>query len=151
MKRKIVYVDMDGVLVDFDSGLSKIPDDVLTAYRGKEDDIPGIFSLMDALPGAIEAFIVLAERFDTYILSTSPWGNPSAWKDKLLWVKQHLGEHAYKRLILTHHKDLLVGDYLIDDRTRHGADRFGGEHIHFSSERFPDWKAVLQYLLGAGR
>jgi len=31
-------------------------------------------------------------------------------------VKTHLGADAYKRLILTHHKNLNVGDYLIDDR-----------------------------------
>jgi hypothetical protein len=56
-------------------------DDILTEYRGREDDIPGTFSLMDDLPGAIESFTVLAERFDTYILSISPWGHPSAWQD----------------------------------------------------------------------
>jgi 5'-nucleotidase len=53
----------------------------------------------------------LANLFDTYILSTSPWENPSAWSDKLLWVKHHLGSICYKRLILTHHKNLNVGHF----------------------------------------
>ena len=149
LKRKIVYVDMDGVLVDFESAFPKLPDSVLAEYQGREDEIPGIFSLMDPVPGAIDSFVELAERFDTYVLSTAPWGNPSAWQDKLLWVKQYLCEYARKKLILTHHKDLLVGDYLIDDRTKRGVDHFSGEHIHFASERFPDWEAVLTYLFGA--
>ncbi|NCG08090.1 MAG: 2-C-methyl-D-erythritol 4-phosphate cytidylyltransferase, partial [Verrucomicrobia bacterium] len=60
-------------------------------------------------------------RFDSYILSTAPWGNPTAWSDKLEWVKKHLGEVAKKRLILSHNKQLNKGDYLIDDRSRNGA------------------------------
>ena len=48
--------------------------------------------------------------------------------------------------ILTHHKNLNAGDFLIDDRTKNGADRFLGEHLLFGSERFPDWQAVLAYL-----
>jgi hypothetical protein len=35
-----------------------------------------------------------------------------------LRVKKHREAHVHKRLILTHHKNLLVGNYLIDDRTR---------------------------------
>ena len=57
------------------------------------------------------------------------------------------GTPAYKRLILSHHKQLNVGDYLIDDRTANGADKFTGEHIHFGQDKFPDWNAVLKYLL----
>ncbi len=71
--------------------------------------------------------------FETYILSTSPWANPSAWSDKLIWVQRYLAKTAHKRLILTHHKNLNVGDFLIDDRRKHGADRFAGEWIHFGS------------------
>ena len=144
--KKILYVDMDNVLVDFPSAFLKIEKDVFDAYVDK-DDIPGIFSYMDPLGGAIEAFKELSEQYDTYILSTSPWNNPSAWSDKVEWVKRHLGDVAYKRLILTHHKDLNKGHYLIDDRTKNGALEFEGELIQFGSDRFPDWESVIEYLL----
>ena len=141
--KKIVYVDMDGVLVDFMSARPHVPDDVWLRYLGHEDDIPGIFALMDPMPHAIESYKWLAERFDTYILSTAPWANPSAWSDKLLWVRRHLDDVAHKRLILTHHKDLARGDFLIDDRPeKRGAGTFQGELVHFGSDRFPGWLAA---------
>lgn len=144
--KKVLYVDMDNVLVDFVSGIEQLDPSVRFAYDGRMDEVPGIFSLMAPMPGAIEAFKELAVLYDAYILSTAPWENPSAWSDKLLWVKNHLGEVAHKRLILSHHKNLNDGDYLVDDRTKNGADAFSGEHIHFGTEAFPDWRAVMTYL-----
>ena len=63
----------------------------------------------------------LHRRYDLYILSTAPWGNPSAWTDKLEWIKKHFDSDRpegtfYKRLILTHHKNLCI----------HGISRLGG-------------------------
>lgn len=147
MSKKVLYIDMDNVLVDFPTGIEQLTDDVQAEYEGRLDEVPGIFALMQPKQGAIEAFLQLSEEFDTYILSTAPWENPSAWSDKLLWVKKFLGKNAYKRLILSHHKNLNAGDYLIDDRLKNGADRFTGEHIHFESEQFPDWDSVVAYLL----
>jgi len=149
-KRKVVYVDMDGVLVDFPSGLACIRDDVRAQCAGHEDDIPDVFAQMEPMPGAVEAFKELAERIDVYILSTAPWANPSAWSDKLDWVRRHLGagpgDPAYKRLIITHHKDLNRGDFLIDDRCRRGVKRFKGEVIRFGSKKYPDWPAVMRRM-----
>ena len=144
---KTLYIDMDNVLVDFKSVIKSIPADILQKYDGNPDNVPGIFSNLQPMPGAIEAFAKLAQKYDVYILSTAPWNNPSAWTDKVLWVQKYLGEVAYKRLILSHHKNLCKGDYIIDDRTLHGVDIFDGEHIHFGTERFPDWDSVLEYLL----
>jgi 5'(3')-deoxyribonucleotidase len=144
--KKILYIDMDGVLVDFQSAFPHISADILKQYEGRLDEVPGIFGLMDPMDGAVNAFNELAFIFDTYILSTSPWENPSAWSDKLLWVKRHLGTTAYKRLIISHHKNLNRGDYLVDDREKNGADRFLGELILFGSASFPNWKRVVQYL-----
>jgi 5'(3')-deoxyribonucleotidase len=145
--KKILYVDMDNVLVDFKTGIARIDLDLQKKYDGNLDEVPGIFSLMDPMKDAIESYHQLAQKFDAYILSTSPWENPSAWHDKLIWVKKHLGEVAHKRLILSHNKHLNMGDYLIDDRLKNGADKFTGELIHFGTEKFPDWKSVMEYLI----
>lgn len=145
--KKILYVDMDNVLVDFLSAFPKIPNETLIEYDGRLDEVPGIFALMEPITGAIGAYSMLSEVFDTYILSTSPWENPSAWSDKLLWVQKHLGRPAYKRLILSHHKNLNSGHFLVDDRLKNGADKFQGEHVHFGTPKFPEWQAVVEYLM----
>lgn len=150
-RKKIVYVDMDNVLVDFPHGIECISAEDKIKYKDNYDECPNIFSLMRPLPDALESYRILHEHFDTYILSTSPWHNPSAWIHKLEWVQKHLAftneDPAYKRLILTHHKNLNKGDFLIDDRTKNGADKFEGEHIHFGTPKFPDWKSVMKYLM----
>ena len=146
-RRRILYVDMDNVLVDFQSGIDVLSEDLRREYEGRYDETPHIFSMMRSKKGAIEAVNALKEKYDIYILSTAPWNNPTAWADKLNWVKKYLGETCYKRLILSHHKDLKRGDYLIDDRKKNGASQFEGELILLGSERFPDWTAVSDYLL----
>ena len=145
-KRKKLYFDMDGVLVDFESGIRRLPAELVRQFDGRLDEVPGIFGLMDPLPGAVDAVHTLARQYDVYILSTAPWKNPSAWADKVRFIHRHFPEVFHKRLILSHHKDLLKGDILIDDRPDHGADSFKGEWIRFGSERYPDWNAVLDYL-----
>ena len=147
MPSRILYIDMDNVLVDFPSGIARTPEAIQQDYVDRLDEIPGIFSLMDPIQDAIESYEFLAQYFDTYILSTAPWHNPSAWSDKLLWVQKYLGQTAYKRLILSHHKNLNDGHYLIDDRTKNGVDQFKGVHIHFGTPDFPDWKTVVQYFI----
>jgi 5'(3')-deoxyribonucleotidase len=143
---KILYIDMDGVLVNFQTGIDKLTEQQRQEYLGKEDECPGIFGLMEPQPGAIDAFNELSQLFDTYILSTAPWKNDTAWTDKLNWVKKYLGKPAYKRLILSHNKHLNNGDFLVDDRLANGADKFTGEHLHFGTSQFPNWTSVVKYL-----
>jgi len=145
--KKILYVDMDNVLVDFPSGISKISKQLQSEYEDRLDEVPDIFSLMDPLKEAIDSYKKLSQKFDTYILSTAPWKNSTGWSDKNEWVKKYLGDVAHKRLILSHHKNLNYGDYLIDDRLANGANLFKGEHIHFGTDKFPDWESVCSYLL----
>jgi 5'-nucleotidase len=144
---KTLFIDMDNVLVDFPSGIARLDDRTRTEYDERLDEVPGIFALMEPMPGALEAYSTLCQHFDTYILSTAPWENPSAWSDKLLWVQRHLNHHAYKRLILSHNKQLNHGHFLVDDRPKNGAEHFRGEWIHFGTEKFPDWPTATAYLL----
>ena len=143
---KIVYVDMDGVLVDFQSGINLLSDKELVLFQNNFDEVPGIFSRMKPIDGALEAFEKLNKHFDVYILSTAPWENPTALNDKLAWIKQNIGDLAKKRVIFSHNKHLNMGDYLIDDRLANGAGDFKGTLIHFGTDEFPNWTSVLNYL-----
>lgn len=137
---------MDNVIVDFESGIALQDKETLSCFEGRYDEIPYIFNDMIPMKGAIEAYHQLNKWFDVYICSTAPWNNHTAWSAKNLWVRKHLGDIAEKRLILTHHKNLVMGDYLIDDRLKNGVDKFTGEHIHFGTLLYPDWDSVLKYL-----
>jgi 5'(3')-deoxyribonucleotidase len=156
--KKTIYIDMDNVLVNFQSGIDRLPIAVQEEYKDRLDEVEGIFALMDPNPGAIEAFHLLAEEHDVFILSTAPWKNHSAWSDKVAWVQRHLGKEkgqaAWKRLILSHHKNLNKGHFLIDDRLASGADKFKGKLIHFGPQdekerrdgKFPDWDSVIKFF-----
>ncbi|MFC2453795.1 MAG: hypothetical protein ACFNUB_01735 [Candidatus Saccharibacteria bacterium] len=152
MKKPIIYIDMDGVLVDFESALTKVSPEMLEKFAGEYDNIPGIFALMDPVPGALEAVDRLKEKYDLYILSSSPWENPTALGDKLAWVKKYFGGDGqenifFRKVIFSSVKHLNRGDILIDDRTANGAGDFLGRHIHFGSYEFPNWQSVLNSLL----
>ncbi|HDR1806201.1 TPA: hypothetical protein QB606_001493 [Pasteurella multocida] len=151
MTKPLLYIDMDNVLVDFQSGIDQLPQEIQMEYQGRLDEVPNIFSLMKPMENAIRSVYILANHYDIYILSTSPWGNPTAWIDKLNWIQHYFdkekGSLLYKRLILSHHKHLNKGDYIIDDRTANGVDKFEGEHIHFGSEQYPNWQIVTEALL----
>ena len=45
-RKKRVFVDMDNVLVDFESGLAQVSEEVKQEYEGRLDEIPGLFGLM---------------------------------------------------------------------------------------------------------
>lgn len=147
MGKKKLFFDMDGVLVDFQSGIDKLSEDVKKEYEERLDEVPGIFSLMDPMPGAIDAVHKLSEYYEVYILSTAPWNNPSAWTDKINWLTKHFGDLFKKRVIITHCKNLCHGDYLIDDRDKNGASDFAGEWIEFGPDYGITWENVLHYLL----
>lgn len=147
IRKKRIFVDMDGVLVDFQSGFDALDEELKQKFKKRPYNAPGIFGLMKPMPGAIKAIHELSQYYDIYILSTAPWDNPSAWMDKVMWVKKYLDDVCHKKLIISHHKELCKGGYLIDDRERNGASEFEGEWIQFGTENFSDWKVVVEYLI----
>ena len=49
---RILHIDMDNVLVNFQSGLDRVGEDVKAEYgEGEYDNIPGLFDKMDSLAG----------------------------------------------------------------------------------------------------
>jgi 5'(3')-deoxyribonucleotidase len=108
--------------------------------------MPGFYLDLPPMPGAVDAFLKLTQKYEVYILTAPSWENPSCYTDKRLWVEKYLGDAAYKRLIISNDKSLFTGRALIDDRMKYGVTKFKGEHIHFGSEKFPGWESILNYL-----
>jgi hypothetical protein len=147
-----ILVDLDGVLVA--PPTPEIERGIRIAVGASSDthwsDLPNVFLYLKPMDGAIESYRLLATKYDMHIVSTAPWGNDSAWTDKLKWVKRHIPEAA-KRLTLTHRKGDLIGDCIIDDRKKNGVESFMGRHIHFGHEPFFGWKEVLEELMPSRR
>ena len=146
--KKILYVDLDGVIADFISEMNSHPLRMIPPYDEHPDTIPHIFRNLNPILGSVDAvkFLLKSDSYEVYFLSTAPWNNPSAWTDKRLWLEEQFGELANRKLILTHRKDLIKGDILIDDRPNNGADKFQGVWIQFGSVAFPDWESILKHL-----
>lgn len=147
MNHKVVYIDMDGVLCDFDDAFARdklvFPDNPYPQSR------KGFYSELKPITGAVDAMSLLIklDSFDTYILTAPSIYNPLSYTEKRLWVENHLGFEWVKRLIISPNKSLLKGDILIDDhKTGRGQDTFEGMLFHFGSAEFPDWEIVMQRL-----
>ena len=159
LKKQIVYIDMDGVLVDF----GKAIEDWFTnhphlkgRYETFPDHIQGLFRIAPPMKGAIEAVKKLNEsgKYELFIATSAPWGNPQSLTDKRFWLEDYFGNIFHKRLFTTHRKDLLMGDYLIDDRLKNGAGEFSGELLRFGYDwendnkpnEYPNWDSILTKL-----
>ena len=158
-KKKIVYIDMDGVLVNFGVAIQdwfeKHPH-LIERYKDNPDHIQGLFRNPPPLEGAIEAVKKLAEsgKYELFIATSAPWGNAGSAMDKRFWIEDYFGTLFHKRMFVTHRKDLLLGDYLIDDRTKNGAGEFSGELLQFGvnwengiESEYPNWDSILDRLL----
>jgi 5'-nucleotidase len=153
--KKILYLDIDGVLADFDAEIERKSPGTLkligkarrNTVHGIAGETPGFFEHLPLIDGAKEATNILFSLYEVYFLSTPMWDVPNSFFGKCLWLEKNFGENARKRLILTHRKDLQIGDYLVDDRKKHGSENFKGEFIHFGQRPFENWAKVLPYLV----
>lgn len=146
--KKILYIDLDDVVVDLTSHVKKRHGCALSSTISKvtsTDEL--LFEDPEPATGAVESIKKLMKVYDVYFLTTAPWDNINAWSAKRKWVERTFGHLAYKRLIITHRKDLCIGDYLVDDRPNNGAAGFKGCWIHFGQGSFKGWDEVFVYLM----
>lgn len=61
--RKRIFVGMDGVMVDFPSGINQQNEGTLKAYKGRLAEIPGVFDCMNPMAWSNRGDVRITEAF----------------------------------------------------------------------------------------
>lgn len=117
------FVDMDGVIVNFDGYLQMRRDAAAASGQpfGGSDQLKredGAYAEMMPTPGGLEGVrSLIGMGFDVWIATKPPTGVAFAYRDKAQWIFNWLPE-LKRKLIITHDKGMLGDalDVLIDDR-----------------------------------
>ena len=131
-KEHLALIDMDGTVADFDGAMKadleslRSPGEDPTLDEQAYEDIPHIQArrrLIKLTPGfwrnlkpiklGFEVVDVLrVVGFEMHVLTKGPIRTPSAWEEKVEWVKQHLPDTP---ITITMKKQLVYGRALVDD------------------------------------
>jgi len=151
----IVFLDMDGVLVDFAAGVASLfglPLDEVEANGDRTHDVAGVtqedfwrrvesegqrwWESLPPFPWTSRLVEACGRIGDVYVATSPPRNCPTAGSGKLKWIRQHLpGVYAARRYFIGTHKWMLAssGRVLIDDDIRkcRAFDSHGGRAVLF--------------------
>tara|TARA_R100001244_G_scaffold129867_1_gene101606 strand:+ start:2494 stop:2961 length:468 start_codon:yes stop_codon:yes gene_type:complete len=144
-----IFVDMDGVIADFQHAVEEYKKDnnIPACKKLHRPELKIDFTKIPVMPGAIEALHKLrTDGHDIFIATTPSWDRPETWGHKRDWIVEHF-PWLKRKMFLTHRKDLLDGDILIDDTRFRGQPNFKGTWIWFGvGNGCKDWKEVLEFI-----
>ena len=95
---------------------------------------------------AMKAFRYLIETYQVFVVAEASCRDLSPMQDICQWVQENVNVPAYKHLVFTHRKDLLYGDYLIDNTLNNRSEDFLGTRIAFGSDTFKTWEEIITFF-----
>lgn len=139
----ILYVDMDDTINLYTTHFIKLREHQNHFPQAKE----GFYIDIPPNEDAIKYVKLLSSIYDIYFLTAPSLKNPHSYSEKRLWIEKYFGFDWVTKLIICNHKNLLMGDYLIDDLDcGKGQEGFTGELIQYTSSKFPTWEVIYEYL-----
>ena len=115
---------------------------------------PGFFRHLPVMEDSVEVLRELNDRYEVFIVSAA-MEFPNSLKDKYDWLTDHFPFIHWKQIALTGSKDLVFGDYMIDDHVKN-LKGFKGKPYLFTSthnldvtgyDRINDWKEAAEIFL----
>lgn len=140
--KRIVFLDMDGVLADFDGAI------INKVWDPPEMFVPGFFRNLAVHDGAKEAVAALLanENLEIYIGSKMTSKALNCATEKMEWIAEHFPA-LLRQMCLVCDKKLLRGDVLVDDDMERWGQSFDGQFIHFDRNNpRQSWEAVVKEL-----
>ncbi len=115
---------------------------------------PGFFRHLPVMEDSVEVLRRLNEQYEVFIVSAA-MEFPNSLKDKYDWLMEHFPFFTWKQLALTGSKDLVYGDFMIDDHVRHLKGFKGKPYLYTSIhnltetgyDRINNWKEAAGIFL----
>jgi len=93
---------------------------------------PGFFRNLPVMKDAVDVLRRLNEKYEVFIVSAA-MEFPNSLKDKYDWLMEHFPFFTWKQIALTGSKDLVFGDFMIDDHVKN-LKNFKGKPYLYTSE-----------------
>jgi len=115
---------------------------------------PGFFRNLPVMVDSVEVLKELNSRYEVFIVSAA-MEFPNSLKDKYDWLMEHFPFFTWKQLALTGSKDLVFGDYMIDDHVKNLKGFKGKPYLYTSQhnldvtgyDRINNWKEAADIFL----
>ena len=140
MNKRVIYIDMDGTIADFNAAVGRPVESV--HEKCPESLEEGFYRNMNVIEGAQEALELLQEHFDVYIATKPKGGNPHCLEEKMEWIREHFPSLS-RKVFFTPNKNLLHGHMLIDDHMRWSE--FNGKFLHFTPDK--NWVELAKNII----
>ena len=148
LKKFVVFFSLSNVVADLNSAAGKIPEKELQKFGNRPDRMPGFYSYVEPIEGAVRQLHELSKytKIDWQIVSSSSWKYPDALVEKRIWLENHFGPLVKNRLVFTKRKDLLRGDYLVYRHETSGVKQFAGKVLRYGEDPIPHWSHIVHYF-----
>jgi len=144
-------VDWDKMLVG--SWLKGFPEEHQTMIQERLM-APGFFRHLTVMEDSVDVLRELNKQYEVFIVSAA-MEFPNSLKDKLEWLMDNFPFFSWKQIALTGSKDLVFGDFMIDDHVKNLKGFKGKPYIYTAAhnlevtgyDRINNWKEAAAIFL----
>lgn len=115
---------------------------------------PGFFRHLSVMEDAVEVLRELNDKYEVFIVSAA-MEFPNSLKDKYDWLQEYFPFFSWRQITLCGSKDLVNGDYMIDDHVKNLKGFKGKPYIFTAAhnlevtgyDRINNWKEAAEIFL----